>query len=186
MFRVLLLVPLVGALLLSSILASLAQPTEAEAKSVFEGLGCIACHRSGGIAKSWDEIVSKYRASAGRYASLDEYVRAEVSQEVKKDLGFDVNSWSDLFRVMSQLTGKSPDDPGVKTVESYLASLLGAQAPEVTQPPETPVTPTPTPTPPTEVVRGEERLTWGIVLAIVAIVVIVLIALVVGLIVMRR
>ena len=173
MFRVLLLVPLVGALLLSSILASLAQPTEAEAKSVFEGLGCIACHRSGGIADSWDEIVSEFRASAGRYASLDEYVRAEVSQEVKNKLGQDVNSWSDLFRVMSQLTGRSPDDPGVKTVESYLASLLGAQAPEVTQPPETPVTPTPTP--PTE-----ERAVGVsfIVAAVVALVIVVAVALI--------
>jgi len=165
---------LLGLMLASTAsLVVLGQPTEAEAKSVFEGLGCIACHRSGGIAKSWDEIVSKYRASAGRYASLDEYVRAEVSQEVKKDLGFDVNSWSDLFRVMSQLTGKSPDDPGVKTVESYLASLLGAQAPEVTQPPETPVTPTPTP--PTE-----ERAVGVsfIVAAVVALVIVVAVALI--------
>jgi len=165
---------LLGLMLASTAsLVVLGQPTEAEAKSVFEGLGCIACHRSGGIAKSWDEIVSKYRASAGRYASLDEYVRAEVSQEVKNKLGQDVNSWSDLFRVMSQLTGKSPDDPGVKTVESYLASLLGAQAPEVTQPPETPVTPTPTP--PTE-----ERAVGVsfIVAAVVALVIVVAVALI--------
>jgi len=165
---------LLGLMLASTAsLVVLGQPTEAEAKSVFEGLGCIACHRSGGIAKSWDEIVSKYRASAGRYASLDEYVRAEVSQEVKNKLGQDVNSWSDLFRVMSQLTGKSPDDPGVKTVESYLASLLGAQAPEVTQPPETPVTPTPTP-------PAEERAVGVsfIVAAVVALVIVVAVALI--------
>ena len=166
---------LLGLMLASTAsLVVLGQPTEAEVRSVFEGLGCIACHRSGGIAKSWDEIVSRYRDSTGRYASLDEFVKAEVSQEVKNKLGQDVNSWSDLFRVMSQLAGKSPDDPSIKTVQSYLASLLGAQAPEVT-PPETPVTPTPTPTPPTE-----ERAVGVsfIVAAVVALVIVVAVALI--------
>jgi cytochrome c len=79
MIRALLLVSVIGALLTSSILASLAQPSEAEAKSAFERLGCTACHMSGGIASPWDGVVSMFRSASGKYPSLDEFVRAEIS-----------------------------------------------------------------------------------------------------------
>jgi cytochrome c551/c552 len=185
MIRALLLVSVIGALLTSSILASLAQPSEAEAKSAFERLGCTACHMSGGIAHPWNEVVSKFRSASGKYPSLDEFVRAEISQKVKAKVGAEPKSWDELFTVMAGYVGKKPDDPNVKVVESYLASLL--QAPGATTPPTaTPTTPPQVTTPAPEAVRGGERLTWGVILAVVAIVIIVLGALIVGLLVMRR
>jgi len=187
MIRALLLVSVIGALLTSSILASLAQPSEAEAKSAFERLGCTACHMSGGIVPPWDGVVSMFRSASGKYPSLDEFVRAEISQRVKAKVGAEPKSWDELFTVMAGYVGKKPDDPNVKVVESYLASLL--QAPGVTTPPTTLTTPTSPPqvtTPAPEAVRGGERLTWGVILAVVAIVIIVLGALIVGLLVMRR
>jgi cytochrome c551/c552 len=190
MIRALLLVSVIGALLTSSILASLAQPSEAEAKSAFERLGCTTCHRSGGIGNSWDEIVSRYKALAGKHASLDEFVEAEVYQKVKSMLGVEVRSWNELFKTMAGYVGKKPDDPNVNVVQSYLASLL--QAPGAATPPTTlttptsPMSPLQVTTPAPEAVRGEERLTWGVILSVVAIVIIVLGALIVGLLVMRR
>ena len=187
MIRALLLVSVIGALLTSSILASLAQPSEAEAKSAFERLGCTACHMSGGIVPPWDGVVSMFRSASGKYPSLDEFVRAEISQRVKAKVGAEPKSWDELFTVMAGYVGKKPDDPNVRVVESYLASLL--QAPGVTTPPTTLTTPTSPPqvtTPAPEAVRGGERLTWGVILAVVAIVIIVLGALIVGLLVMRR
>jgi cytochrome c551/c552 len=187
MIRALLLISVIGALLISSILASLAQPSEAEAKSAFERLGCTACHMSGGIAPPWNEVVSMFRSASGKYPSLDEFVRAEISQRVKAKVGAEPKSWDELFTVMAGYVGKKPDDPNVKVVESYLASLL--QAAGVTTPPTTLTTPTSPPqvtTPAPEAVRGGERLTWGVILAVVAIVIIVLGALIVGLLVMRR
>jgi cytochrome c551/c552 len=189
MIRALLLVSVIGALLISSILASLAQPSEAEAKSAFERLGCTACHMSGGIAPSWDGIVSMFRSASGKYPSLDEFVRAEITQRVKTKIGADTRSWNELFTVMAGYVGKKPDDPNAKVVESYLASLLQLQAPEVTTPPTTLTTPTPPPQvamPAPEAVRGEERLTWGVILSIVVTAITVLGALIVGLLIMRR
>ncbi|MDT7865938.1 MAG: hypothetical protein RRE21_03310 [Desulfurococcales archaeon] len=187
MIRALLLVSVIGALLTSSILASLAQPSEAEAKSAFERLGCTACHMSGGIVPPWDGVVSMFRSASGKYPSLDEFVRAEISQRVKAKVGAEPKSWDELFTVMAGYVGKKPDDPNVRVVESYLASLL--QAPGAATPPTTLTTPTSPPqvtTPAPEAVRGGERLTWGVILAVVAIVIIVLGALIVGLLVMRR
>jgi cytochrome c551/c552 len=188
MIRVLFLA--VGVLLISSILASLAQPSEVEAKSAFERLGCTGCHARGSIAPPWDEVVSMFRSAAGKYPNLDEFVKAEVSQRVKAKLPDEPKSWDELFTVMARYVGKNPDDPNVKVVESFLASLL--QAPGATTPPT--VTPTSPPqvttpqatTPAPEAVRGGERLTWGVILAAVAIAVIVLGALIVGLLVVRR
>ncbi len=169
---------LMGVSLLGVILAStaslvvLGQPSEAEAKSAFERLGCIACHRAGGIpARPWDEIVSHFKASAGKYASLDEFVKAEVAEEVKKRGYGEVRSWSELFERMAMLSGKRPDDPGVKTVESFLASLLGFQAPGAT-PPTTPTTPPPATTP------VEERGVSFLVAALAALVIVAAIVLV--------
>jgi cytochrome c551/c552 len=173
---------LMGVSLLGVILAStaslvvLGQPSEAEAKSAFEGLGCIACHRSGGIGNSWDEIVSRYKALAGKHASLDEFVEAEVSQEVKSMLGVEVRSWSELFKTMAQYAGKRPDDPGVKTVESFLASLLGVQTPGATTPPTTPTTPTQVTTPPATT-PVEERGVSFLVAALAALIIVAAIVL---------
>jgi cytochrome c551/c552 len=190
MIRALLLVSVIGALLTSSILASLAQPSEAEAKSAFQRIGCTTCHRSGGIGNSWDEIVSRYKALAGKHDSLDEFVEAEVYQKVKRSLGVEVRSWNELFTTMVGYVGKRPDDPNLNVVQSYLASLL--QAPEAATPPTTLTTPMPPMSPPQvttpapEAVRGEESLTWGVILSVVAIVIIVSGALIVGLLVIRR
>ncbi|MDM7274585.1 MAG: hypothetical protein P3X22_000450 [Thermoprotei archaeon] len=76
---------LTAALILAVALASLTvigQPTEAQAKSAFEKLGCIACH-NGAIAKTWDGIVTRWKAASGKYTSLDDFVRAETTNEVK-------------------------------------------------------------------------------------------------------
>ncbi len=172
---------LMGVSILGVILAStaglvvLGQPSEAEAKSAFERLGCIACHRSGGIGNSWDEIVSRYRALAGKHASLDEFVEAEVYQKVKSRMGIEVRSWSELFEKMAQYSGKRPDDPGVKTVESFLASLLGAQAPGAT-PPTTLTTPPQVTTPPATT-PVEERGVSFLVAALAALIIVAAIVL---------
>jgi hypothetical protein len=173
---------LMGVSLLGVILAStaslvvLGQPSEAEAKSAFERLGCITCHRSGGIGNSWDEIVSRYKALAGKHASLDEFVEAEVYQKVKSKLGVEVRSWSELFKTMAQYSGKRPDDPGVKTVESYLASLLGAQTPGATTPPTTLTTPPQVTTPPATT-PVEERGVSFLVAALTALIIVAAIVL---------
>lgn len=75
-------------------------------------------------------------------------MKAEVAEEVKKRGYGEVRSWSELFERMAILSGKRPDDPGVKTVESFLASLLGFQAPGATTPPTTLTTPPQVTTPP--------------------------------------
>ncbi len=174
---------LMGVSLLGVILAStaslvvLGQPSEAEAKSAFERLGCIACHRAGGVpARPWDEIVSHFKASAGKYASLDEFVKAEVAEEVKKRGYGEVRSWSELFERMAMFSGKRPDDPGVKTVESFLASLLGVQAPGATTPPTTLTTPPQVTTPPATT-PVEERGVSFLVAALAALIIVAAIVL---------
>ena len=174
---------LMGVSLLGVILAStaslvvLGQPSEAEAKSAFERLGCIACHRSGGIGNSWDEIVSRYKALAGKHASLDEFVEAEVYQKVKSMLGVEVRSWDELFQKMAQYSGKRPDDPDVKTVQSFLASLLlGAQEPGTTTPPTTLTTPPQVTTPPATT-PVEERGVSLLVAALAALIIVAAIVL---------
>jgi cytochrome c551/c552 len=174
---------LMGVSLLGVILAStaslvvLGQPSEAEAKSAFERLGCTTCHRSGGIGNSWDEIVSRYKALAGKHASLDEFVEAEVYQKVKSMLGVEVRSWSELFKTMAQYSGKKPDDPDVKTVQSFLASLLlGAQEPGATTPPTTLTTPPQVATPQVTT-PAEERGVSFLVAALAALVIVAAIVL---------
>ncbi len=172
---------LIGVWLLGVILAStaslvaLGQPSEAEAKSAFERLGCITCHRSGGIGNSWDAIVSRYKALAGKHDSLDEFVEAEVYQKVKRSLGIEVRSWDELFVRMAQYSGKRPDDPNLKVVQSYLASLLGAQAPEATPP--TPMTPPPQITTPPAATPVEERGVSFLVAALAALIIVATIVL---------
>ncbi len=117
-------------------------------------------------------------------------MEAEVYQKVKRSLGIEVRSWSELFVRMAQYSGKRPDDPNVNVVQSYLASLL--QAPEAAAPPAilttpmSPMSPLQVTTLAPEAVRGGERLTWGVILSVVVIVAIVSGALIVGLLVMRR
>jgi cytochrome c551/c552 len=175
---------LMGVSLLGVILAStaslvvLSQPSEAEAKSAFERLGCIACHRAGGVpARPWDEIVSHFKASAGKYASLDEFVKAEVAEEVKKRGYGEVGSWSELFERMAMFSGKRPDDPGVKTVESFLASLLGVQAPGATPPTTPTITIPPQVTTPPATTPVEERGFSFLVVALAALVIVAAIVL---------
>lgn len=146
-------IPIIGLLVaLTTSFIVVGQPSEAEARKAFEELGATACHRPGGIAKPWEEIVARYSAFAGKYASLDEFVVKEVAPEVKSRLGEDVKSWDELFNYMATLTGKT-GDPRVNTVKSYLASLLLGGAPTTTTPQtpaQPPATPTPTPTTPAE------------------------------------
>ncbi len=175
---VLLGISLLGLILASTVsLSTLAQPSEAEAKATFERLGCTACHRVNGIAEPWDEIVSSYKALSGKYASLDEFVEAMVSSEVKERLGVEVRTWNELFTTMARYAGKNPDDPGVKLVQNFLASLLGVKSPET----PTPETPKPTLTPQTTTPTPafvEERGVSFIIAAIVALVIVLAISLV--------
>jgi hypothetical protein len=170
-------VSLLGVILASTAsLVVLGQPSEAEAKSAFERLGCTTCHRNGGIGNSWDDIVSRYKALAGKHASLDEFVEAEVYQKVKSMLGVEVRSWSELFKTMAQYSGKKPDDPDVKTVQSFLASLLlGAQEPGAT-PPTTPAT-LPQVATPQVTTPAEERGVSFLVVALAALVIVAAIVL---------
>jgi hypothetical protein len=89
---------------------------------------------------------------------------------------------------MAGYVGRKPDDPSVKVVESFLASLLqapGARTPPTVTPMSPPQVATPQATTPApEADGGGERLTWGVIL--VAVAVIVLGALIVGLLVVRR
>ncbi|MEM2223159.1 MAG: hypothetical protein QXG74_01180 [Acidilobaceae archaeon] len=147
---------------LSSIVLS--QPTEDEARRAFEDLGCIVCHRSGGIAKDWSDIVKEFKeVYAGKYASLDELVAKEIGPKVKERGFGDPKTWDELFTLMSTLSGK-PGDPRVNIVKSYLASLLGFEK-----------TPTPTPTPtPTAEARGIPFSLAAIIAAIIVALVVVL------------
>ncbi len=170
-------VSLLGVMLASTAgLVALGQPSEAEAKTAFERLGCISCHRGGGIGNSWDAIVSRYKALAGKYDSLDEFVKAEVYEKVRRSLGIEVRSWDELFVRMAQYSGKRPDDPNLRVVQSYLASLLGAQATEAT-PPTTPTTP-PQVTVPPAATPVEERGVSFLVAALAALVIVAAIVLV--------
>jgi cytochrome c551/c552 len=169
---------LIGVSLLGVILASttslvvLGQPSEAEAISAFQRLGCTTCHRSGGIGNSWDQIVSRYKDLAGKYDNLDEFVMAEVYQQVKSMLGVEVRSWNELFTTMVGYVGKKPDDPNLKVVQSYLASLLGAQAAEATTPPTTPTTPPQVATPPATTPVEESGVSFLVVAALAALIIV--------------
>ncbi len=130
---------LTATLILAVALASLtvlSQPTEAQAKDAFAKLGCTACH-NGKVAKTWDEIVARWKGLSGKYTSLNDFVKAEVTEEVKTRGYGEPKTWDELFILMSTFVGKKRED--TKIVEEYLASLLGIGA--------TPTTPTPTPTP---------------------------------------
>jgi hypothetical protein len=103
-------------------------------------------------------------------------VEAEVYQKVKSMLGVEVRSWSELFKTMAQYSGKKPDDPDVKTVQSFLASLLlGAQEPGAT-PPTTPAT-LPQVATPQVTTPAEERGVSFLVVALAALVIVAAIVL---------
>jgi len=165
---------------LSALLSVYAQPSENEARRAFEGLGCTSCH-NGQVASRWDEIVSHFKSWGGKYASLDEAVRAEVTY-----FGMKFNSFDELMKTMATNVGRQPSDPQVVLVRDFLVSLFEAgEATPTTPQPTTPQTPPTTPGV-TEGVRGGERLGWGVILAAIAIAAIVLGALVAALIVVRR
>lgn len=170
--------------MLSIMVVTQAQPSESEAKSAFEKLGCTSCH-NGGVAKRWEDIVSNFKGYGSRYASLDEAIKAEVTY-----FGQRFNSFDELMKTMASNVGRQPGDPQVGIVRSYLEYLFNlgrTMTPPATTTP-TPTTPpvTTTTTPEVTGVRGGERLTWGVVLAALAIAIIVLGALIVGLIVVRH
>jgi len=166
---------------LSALLSVYAQPSESDARRAFEGLGCTSCH-NGQVAHRWDEIVSHFKSWGGKYASLDEAVRAEVTYFG----GVKFNSFDELMKTMATNVGRQPSDPQVVLVRDFLVSLFEAgratpTTPQLTTPQTPPTTPGVT-----ESVRGGERLGWGVILAAIAIAAIVLGALVVALIVVRR
>ena len=112
---------LLAALLIPAIAGAV---TEQEAKKAFEAAGCTSCHREGNIGLPWDQMVARLEQARGKYASIDEYVKAEAGPEVKTKLGQDAETWSQLMQIMATLVGKSLDDPNVAKVDQYLQSLF--------------------------------------------------------------
>ncbi len=112
-----------------AVLRTQASPSvsEEEARGLFEKIGCVSCHRQGGIGDSWEEIVEGLRVAGGKYASPDEYVEAEVSKNVMEKLGQKVGTWQDLMRVMSGFVGKQPDSPEVEAINSFFLSFFQPQ-----------------------------------------------------------
>lgn len=121
-------------LLLLTLLPSAAAVTEEEAKQAFQAAGCTACHRKGNIGYPWEDIVTRLKEANGKYKSLDELVAKEIGPLVEQRLGQKVETWDQLFQVMAQYVGKTPDDPNVAKTEQFLASLF---APSGGQPTET-------------------------------------------------
>lgn len=175
-------------IVLTSIISlTVAQPSETEAKNAFESLGCTVCH-NGRVATTWDGVVNLFKESAGKYASLDEFVAKEIGPRIKASGFGEPKTWDELFQLMSNLAGKS-GDPRVNIVKSYLASILSLNITPTTPVTETPITPTtftPTPTTPIEYPRGEERMISGFILAIIGIVILVIISIVAPIVIMRR
>ncbi len=120
-----------------AVLRTQASPSvsEEEARGLFEKIGCVSCHRQGGIGDSWEEIVEGLRVAGEKYASPDEYVKAEVSKNVMEKLGQKVSTWQDLMRVMSGFVGKQPDSPEVEAISSFFLSFFQPQQQTQTESP---------------------------------------------------
>jgi len=78
--------------------------TEPEAESKFQSLGCTNCHKAGGPADEWDEVVDEIKAWATEYPDLDTAVKTELQSELN------VNSFSELMDKMAQNAGVSSSD----------------------------------------------------------------------------
>ncbi len=128
------------AVLLLGIAASLAgvavaQPTEDEAREIFQTLGCTSCHMQGGSAKPFDEIVSLFQQWGGQYATIDE----AIQKEVKYFGGQTFDSYDKLMETMAMNVGKTMDDPDIQLLNEFFLNLFesGAGTPTATTTPTT-------------------------------------------------
>ncbi len=100
---------ILGLLLFSSLVAvasTYGAVSEEEARNRFTSLGCTSCHRPGGVARSWDEIISNLRSWGRQYQDIDE----AVSNEVIYLGNIRFNSFDELMAQMQRNVGASDSD----------------------------------------------------------------------------
>ncbi len=130
-------IPRITILILALVFAStsmislqlVAQPSEAEAKQIFESIGCVSCHvgQPGQPAASWDLINQFMQDWSQKYPSIDEAIANEVTYYGGKKF----QNFDELMAQMAQNVGKTPDDPEIQKLKEYYMSFWqgGAQAP---------------------------------------------------------
>ncbi len=115
--------------------------TEDEARNLFESLGCIGCHASGGVAKPFDEIVSTYKTVGQQYnGDIDAYTRENVEY-----FGQTFDSFDALMQQMGANVGATDQD--IQALSQYFKSVFtqqGGTEQETTK--ETTTQPSPTQT----------------------------------------
>ena len=166
------LVALVG---LNSISVSQAQLSEEEARSLFEKLGCTACHVGNqplAPALNWELILERLQKVQTEYGGdLDAF-----AQDTEYYGGRKFQSWEELIQQMAANVGRSPDDPEIRQIFEFFASYAGVAPQETPAPAETPEE-TPTPTPPPEETPVEEArgIPFGLAIAITVVIVAVVV-----------
>ncbi|MEB3860308.1 MAG: hypothetical protein LRS43_03765 [Desulfurococcales archaeon] len=107
--------------LLNNMVEAIAQPSEDEARSAFEQLGCVSCHNGNVAQTRWEDIVADFTEWRDRYASLDE----AVASEVEYFGGRKFSSFRELMEVMAQNARVDLSDPQMIVIMEYLVSLYG-------------------------------------------------------------
>ncbi len=125
---------MIGMLLIIPMLAisttlTTAQVSEAEAKQIFESIGCVSCHVGQPLqpAASWDLIIQFMQDWSQKYPTIDEAIANEVTYYG----GQKFQSFDELMAQMAQNVGRSPDDPDIQKLSEFFKSFWGetAQAP---------------------------------------------------------
>lgn len=154
---------------------TLAQPSEEEAKSAFENLGCVSCH-NGTVALSWEDIVALMKEVPTKYNGDVDALAQDVAYFGQKGA---FQTWDQLMQVMAQNVGKTLDDPQVQVINQYLLSLAGVTPGEETGAPPEETTPAETPEEtPAEGVPGEEEAPPGIPFGLAAVLALLIVALI--------
>ena len=169
------LVTLVG---LNSISVSQAQLSEEEARSLFEKLGCTACHVGNqplAPALKWELILEQLQRVQTEFGGdLDAF-----AQSIEYYGGRKFQSWEELIQQMAANVGRSPDDPEIRQIFEFFASYAGVAPQETPAPAETPEE-TPTPAPPAEAPETPVEEARGIPFGLAIAITIVIVAVVVG------
>ena len=124
----------------ATIIVLQAQATEAEARQVFETVGCINCH-NGGQAPDWEGTLGKIRDWASRYGSLDEAVQAEYT------FSGGAASFDELMAQMHQFTPTATDQD-IQLLSEFFRNVFQEAKTATPTPTTTTTTTTPTTTPP--------------------------------------
>lgn len=104
----------------STVYAAYAVLTQEEAEALFDSLGCKSCHREGGVADSWSEILSELREWGEEYNSIDD----AVSEKVTYLGGVHFNTFDDLLEQMKNNVGASDEDIA-KLKEFFISVFQG-------------------------------------------------------------